>query len=88
MIDSEGHILHIDYGFFFSNSPGRNLGFETAPFKLLEDFVAVMGGQDSDMFAYFKMLIFKGAPRPPLPPLLPPALVCRDRIYFAWDQAS
>eukprot|EP00045_Choanoeca_perplexa_P015235 m.186619 g.186619 ORF g.186619 m.186619 type:complete len:982 (+) comp16923_c0_seq2:141-3086(+) len=60
MIDSEGHILHIDYGFFFSNSPGRNMGFENAPFKLLQDFVAVMGGPDSDMFKYYRMLIFKG----------------------------
>ena len=60
MIDSEGHILHIDYGFFFSNSPGRNMGFETAPFKLLQDFVSVMGGPDSDMFKYYRMLIFKG----------------------------
>ncbi|EGD81084.1 Pik4cb protein [Salpingoeca rosetta] len=60
MIDSEGHILHIDFGFFLSNSPGRNLGFETAPFKLLPGFVEVLGGVDSDMFRYFKLLLFRG----------------------------
>jgi len=60
MIDSAGRILHIDYGFFYSNSPGRNMGFETAPFKFLSDFVEVMGGLESDMFRYFSMLMFKG----------------------------
>lgn len=60
MIDNQGHILHIDFGFFLSNSPGRNMGFETAPFKLLDDFVQVMGGRDSDMFKYFECLVLKG----------------------------
>lgn len=60
MIDPQGHILHIDFGFFLSNSPGRNMGFETAPFKLLDDFVQVMGGRGSDMFKYFEELVFKG----------------------------
>ena len=41
LVDNLGHILHIDFGFFLSNSPGRNLGFETAPFKLLDEFVQV-----------------------------------------------
>lgn len=60
MIDNQGHILHIDFGFFLSNSPGRNMGFETAPFKLLDDFVQVMGGRSSDMFKYFEILVLKG----------------------------
>ena len=34
MVDSEGHIVHIDYGFFLSNAPGKGLRFEQAPFKL------------------------------------------------------
>eukprot|EP00056_Hartaetosiga_gracilis_P011779 m.180864 g.180864 ORF g.180864 m.180864 type:complete len:984 (-) comp13579_c0_seq16:1290-4241(-) len=60
LIDSKGHLLHIDFGFFLSNSPGGNIGFETAPFKLLKDFVEVMDGKDSDVFARFKELLFKG----------------------------
>jgi len=34
MIDPYGHIVHIDFGFFLSNAPGRGLKFEKAPFKL------------------------------------------------------
>lgn len=33
LIDRDGHLLHIDFGFMLSNSPG-NMGFEAAPFKL------------------------------------------------------
>jgi len=59
MIDSEGHIIHIDYGFFIFNSPG-SLNFESAPFKLTPEFVEVMGGTDSKLYAYFKDLVFRG----------------------------
>merc|ERR1712156_1138969 len=59
LLDSEGHLIHIDYGFILSCSP-KNLGFESSPFKLTPEFVAVMGGVDSDMFAYFKILILQG----------------------------
>jgi len=34
LIDIEGHIMHIDFGFFLSNAPGKGVKFETAPFKL------------------------------------------------------
>jgi len=59
LLDSEGHLIHIDYGFILSCSP-KNLGFESSPFKLTPEFVDVMGGVDSDMFAYFKILILQG----------------------------
>lgn len=59
LLDNEGHIIHIDYGFILSCSP-KNLGFESSPFKLTPEFVEVMGGQDSDMFKYFKILILQG----------------------------
>lgn len=60
LLDSEGHIIHIDFGFILSISPGKNLGFENSPFKLTHEFVEVMGGQGSDMFEYFKILILQG----------------------------
>jgi len=59
LLDSEGHIIHIDYGFILSTSP-KNLGFESSPFKLTQEFVDVMGGVASDMFKYFKILILQG----------------------------
>ncbi|XP_061675347.1 phosphatidylinositol 4-kinase beta-like isoform X2 [Syngnathoides biaculeatus] len=59
LVDSEGHIIHIDFGFILSSSP-RNLGFETSAFKLTPEFVDVMGGLDGDMFVYYKMLMLQG----------------------------
>ncbi|XP_072317497.1 phosphatidylinositol 4-kinase beta isoform X2 [Eucyclogobius newberryi] len=59
LLDSEGHIIHIDFGFILSSSP-RNLGFETSAFKLTAEFVEVMGGPDGDMFNYYKMLMLQG----------------------------
>ncbi|CAB3410122.1 unnamed protein product [Caenorhabditis bovis] len=59
LLDLEGHLIHIDYGFLLSSSP-RNLGFETAPFKLTTELIDVMGGYDSDMFLYYKSLLLRG----------------------------
>ncbi|XP_021961803.1 phosphatidylinositol 4-kinase beta isoform X2 [Folsomia candida] len=59
LLDNEGHIIHIDFGFILSTSP-KNLGFENSPFKLTDEFVQVMGGPGSDMFEYFKILMLQG----------------------------
>ncbi|XP_074121485.1 phosphatidylinositol 4-kinase beta isoform X1 [Sminthopsis crassicaudata] len=59
LLDADGHIIHIDFGFILSSSP-RNLGFETSAFKLTTEFVDVMGGLDGDMFNYYKMLMLQG----------------------------
>ncbi|KFW73119.1 Phosphatidylinositol 4-kinase beta, partial [Pygoscelis adeliae] len=59
LLDADGHIIHIDFGFILSSSP-RNLGFETSAFKLTTEFVDVMGGLDGDMFIYYKMLMLQG----------------------------
>uniref|UniRef100_A0A183B443 1-phosphatidylinositol 4-kinase n=1 Tax=Echinostoma caproni TaxID=27848 RepID=A0A183B443_9TREM len=60
LLDNEGHVIHIDYGFMLSASPGKNLGFETSPFKLTTEQVEVMGGVESDMFQYYKSLLLRG----------------------------
>ncbi len=59
MIDINGNILHIDFGFILGISPG-NLRFENAPFKLTNEYVEILDGKDSAMFQYFKSLLFQG----------------------------
>jgi len=59
LIDREGHIMHIDYGFMLSSSPG-NLQFEKAPFKLPNEFAELLGRTEGDMFSYFKTLMHAG----------------------------
>lgn len=58
LIDNLGHIIHIDFGFCFNSSPG-NINFETAPFKFTADYLEIIGGFDSPMFHYFKILLYK-----------------------------
>lgn len=55
LIDNEGHIIHIDFGFMLSNSPG-SVGFEAAPFKLTHEYVEVLGGLGSPDFEDYKRL--------------------------------
>ncbi|KAF2204286.1 hypothetical protein GQ43DRAFT_478360 [Delitschia confertaspora ATCC 74209] len=55
LIDNAGHIIHIDFGFMLSNSPG-SMGFEAAPFKLTQEYVDVLGGLTSPAFEDFKTL--------------------------------
>ena len=55
LIDSEGHIIHIDFGFMLSNSPG-SVGFEAAPFKLTHEYVDVLGGLGSQDYEDYKKL--------------------------------
>jgi len=59
LLDTVGHMIHIDFGFMLSNSPG-NMYFESAPFKLTQEFIDVMGGIDNRPFQYFKALCIRG----------------------------
>lgn len=60
MIDDEGHVIHIDFGFIFDISPGNNLNFERAPFKLTQEMVNLMGGsKDAKPFNEFVKLFTK-----------------------------
>ncbi|KAG0707729.1 kinase-like protein [Suillus ampliporus] len=59
LLDREGHLIHIDFGFMLSNSPG-NIGFEAAPFKLPPEYVEVLGGVDAEPFLEFKRLFREG----------------------------
>lgn len=55
LIDNQGHLVHIDFGFMLSNSPG-SVGFEAAPFKLTQDYVDVLGGVTSPVYEEWKTL--------------------------------
>lgn len=62
MLDAEGHIIHIDFGFMLSKKQIRllNVNFEAAPFKLTQEFIDIMGGTKSSSFKYYKYLMQKG----------------------------
>ena len=49
-------MIHIDFGFLLTNSPGGNVNFERAPFKLTDEFMELMGGPRSASFRYFRSL--------------------------------
>jgi hypothetical protein len=54
LIDDEGHLVHIDFGFIFDISPGGDFGFEVSPFKLSQEMIDVMGGEPgAEQFTYF-----------------------------------
>jgi phosphatidylinositol 4-kinase B len=59
LIDRHGHLIHIDFGFLLSNSPGGNMNFEAAPFKLTREFVELIGGYHSRPFGAFRNLCAK-----------------------------
>lgn len=59
MLSASGHLIHIDFGFILSNSPG-SIKAENAPFKFTQDFCDVMGGQDGAMYHYYVQLLIKG----------------------------
>ncbi|KKA26037.1 hypothetical protein TD95_000324 [Thielaviopsis punctulata] len=59
MIDDQGHILHIDFGFCFDIAPG-GIKFERAPFKLTTEMMDVMGGSpEHQAFRWFEELSIK-----------------------------
>lgn len=60
LVDEAGHLVHIDFGFMLSNSPG-GVNFEAAPFKLTRELLQVMDsdsdGRASELFDYFKVAL-------------------------------
>jgi len=40
-----------------SNAPGKGLRFENAPFKMTQEFLDVLGGENSKKFRKFRKLM-------------------------------
>jgi len=55
LLDSEGHAIHIDFGFMLARTPG-NANFESAPFKMTAEWIELMGGPSSNCFKRFRQL--------------------------------
>eukprot|EP00741_Cyanophora_paradoxa_P019401 tig00021127_g18729.t1 len=54
LVDEDGHVIHIDFGFIFDISPGGDLKFERAPFKLSTEMIQIMGGgPQAEPFNFF-----------------------------------
>jgi phosphatidylinositol 4-kinase len=56
MIDSAGHLIHIDFGFVFGLAPGKQMSMEKAPFKLTIEMLDVIGGKKSPQFSEYVKL--------------------------------
>lgn len=61
LLDTAGHVIHIDFGFVFGIAPGGSFSLETGvPFKLTEEMLEVMGGPQSPVFSEFVTLFCCG----------------------------
>lgn len=61
LLDTAGHVIHIDFGFMFGIAPGGSFSLEsTVPFKLTEEMIEVMDGLGSVLFSEFVTLFCCG----------------------------
>ena len=63
MIDNRGRIIHIDFGYILGISPGGNMGFESAAFKLSYEMTELLdpgNTRTSPHFLRFQELCVKG----------------------------
>jgi hypothetical protein len=61
LLDTAGHVIHIDFGFVFGVAPGGSFSLEmSTPFKLTEEMLEVMGGLKSPLFSEFVTLFCCG----------------------------
>jgi phosphatidylinositol kinase/protein kinase (PI-3 family) len=59
LLDDDGSIIHIDFGFILNHSPG-NVNFEKVPFKLTMEYVDLLDGINSRHFKEFRELFYYG----------------------------
>ncbi len=87
LIDTQGRLVHIDFGFILEISPGANMRFESAAFKLSHEMTQLLdpsGQRDSSQFHLFEELCVRGflAVRITIClPMLSPCNTCRRLLY-------
>ena len=55
MLNSTGHLIHIDFGFLFTTAPGKGIELEKkVPFKLLSEYVALLGDKARSFVFQFR----------------------------------
>ncbi len=59
LLDWRGHLVHVDFGFILGDSPGL-WKHETAPFKLTQDYIDIMGGYRTLNWKKFQELFLVG----------------------------
>ena len=60
LLHKDGYLVHIDFGFLLSNAPGKGIELEKKiPFKLLSDYIEILGGIESELFAAFRRRFYK-----------------------------
>jgi phosphatidylinositol 4-kinase B len=61
LLDTAGHVIHIDFGFVLGVAPGGSFSLEmSTPFKLTEEMIEVMDGLRSSLFSEFVTLFCCG----------------------------
>ncbi|KFK22742.1 hypothetical protein AALP_AAs61128U000100 [Arabis alpina] len=63
LFDNMGRLVHIDFGFIFETSPGRNMRFENAHFKLNHEMTQLLdpsGDMKSETWHQFVSLCVRG----------------------------
>lgn len=63
LLDGRGHLVHIDFGFILEISPGGNMRFESAAFKLSHEMTQLLdpgGARASAPFRRFQELCIRG----------------------------
>ena len=59
LLDKDGHIIHIDFGFILGMAPG-NITFEKSPFKFTAEYLDMLEGKDSKLYNQFTELFYQG----------------------------
>ncbi|OEH79083.1 phosphatidylinositol 3-and 4-kinase domain-containing protein [Cyclospora cayetanensis] len=55
-----GRLMHIDFGFIMELSPGGDLAFERAPFKLTAEMSVLLGREQGPLFKAFSSKCIRG----------------------------